>query len=172
MSYTWPHNMVNFGPVAAEIDPVVWGTPANSVGFTSWQRYCTASSSGRQPNFAALNRRRHLCSAWRPSRWALAHILVFRVLQYSLLTVHICPLLRCCYLCHGRCVVAVVCLFVSDFAQKNFQTDLHEILREGWQWASEQMVKFSWRSGSPSGCRGCFPDSSLLGNTEIDYYQT
>ena len=34
------------------------------------------SSSGRQPNFAALNRGRHLCSAGRPSRWALAHILV------------------------------------------------------------------------------------------------
>jgi len=30
----------------------------------------------RQPNFAALNRGRHLCSAGRPSRWALAHILV------------------------------------------------------------------------------------------------
>jgi len=29
------------------------------------------SSSGRQPNFAALNRRRHLYSAGRPSRWAL-----------------------------------------------------------------------------------------------------
>ena len=42
----------------------------------SWQRYCTASSSGRQPNFAALNRGRHLCSAGRPSGWALAHILV------------------------------------------------------------------------------------------------
>ena len=37
-----------------------------------------ASSSGRQPNFAALNRGRHLCSAGRPSRWALAHILVVR----------------------------------------------------------------------------------------------
>ena len=33
------------------------------------------SNSGRQPNFAALNRGRHLCSAGRPSRWALAHIL-------------------------------------------------------------------------------------------------
>jgi len=39
---------------------------------SSWQRYCTASSSGRQPNFAALNRGRHLYSAGRPSRWALA----------------------------------------------------------------------------------------------------
>jgi len=26
-SSTCPHNMVNFGPLAAEIDPVVWGTP-------------------------------------------------------------------------------------------------------------------------------------------------
>jgi len=34
------------------------------------------SSIGRQPNFAALNRGRHLYSAWRPSRWELAHILV------------------------------------------------------------------------------------------------
>jgi len=33
-------------------------------------------SSGRQPNFAALNRGRRLCSEGRPSRWALAHILV------------------------------------------------------------------------------------------------
>jgi len=32
------------------------------------------SSSGRQPNFVALNRGRHLYSAGRPSRWALAHI--------------------------------------------------------------------------------------------------
>ena len=32
------------------------------------------SSSARQPNFAALNRGRHLYSAGRPSRWSLAHI--------------------------------------------------------------------------------------------------
>jgi len=25
---------------------------------------------------------------------------------------------------------------------------LHEIFREGWQWASEQMIKFWWRSES------------------------
>ena len=74
-----PHNMSSLGPLSAEIDPVVWGTPANFNGFrvlASWQHYCTASSSGRQPNFAALNRGRHLCSAGRPSGWALAHILV------------------------------------------------------------------------------------------------
>jgi len=30
---TCPRNMVNFVPLAAEIDPVVWGTPANFNGF-------------------------------------------------------------------------------------------------------------------------------------------
>jgi len=34
------------------------------------------SSSGHEPNFAALSTGRHLYSAGRPSRWALAHILV------------------------------------------------------------------------------------------------
>ena len=33
ISSTCPHNMVNFGPRAAEIGPVVWGTPANFNGF-------------------------------------------------------------------------------------------------------------------------------------------
>jgi len=32
------------------------------------------SNSARQPNFAVLNRERHLYSAGRPSHWALAHI--------------------------------------------------------------------------------------------------
>ena len=74
-----PQNMVNFDPLAAEISPVVWGTPANFNGFASWQRYCTVLqqwATGRQPNFAALNRGRHLYSAGRPSRWASVHILV------------------------------------------------------------------------------------------------
>ena len=33
MSSRCPHNMVNFGPLAVEIGPVVWGTPANFNGF-------------------------------------------------------------------------------------------------------------------------------------------
>jgi len=33
MSSTYPHNMVNFGIVAAEIGLPVWGTPANFNGF-------------------------------------------------------------------------------------------------------------------------------------------
>ena len=69
-----PHNMVNFGLLAAEIGPVVWGTPANFSGFRVLAALLAArqSSSERQPNFAALKRGRHLCSTGRPSRWALA----------------------------------------------------------------------------------------------------
>jgi len=33
ISFTHPYNMVNFGPLAAEIDWRVWGTPANFNGF-------------------------------------------------------------------------------------------------------------------------------------------
>jgi len=57
-SSTYPDNMVNFGPLAAEIGSGFWAPLQISTGFASWQRYCTASSSGRQPNFAALNRGR------------------------------------------------------------------------------------------------------------------
>jgi len=49
-------------------------------GFASWQRYCTASSSGHQQKFAALNTGGHVCLTRRPSRWALAHILVYYTL--------------------------------------------------------------------------------------------
>jgi len=59
--------MVNFGLLAAEIDAVVWGTPANFKGLSRLGSVTARqSSSGRQPNFAALNRGRHLYSAGRP----------------------------------------------------------------------------------------------------------
>jgi len=32
-SSTCPHNMVNFGPLTAEIYCQIWGTPANFTGF-------------------------------------------------------------------------------------------------------------------------------------------
>ena len=82
-SSTCPDNMVNFGPLTGEIGSGVWGTPTNFNGFCILAAYCTASSSGRQPNFAALNRGRHLCSAGRPSGWALAHILVWLIFKIS-----------------------------------------------------------------------------------------
>jgi len=42
-----------------------------------------------------------------------------------------------------------VCLSVSKL-RKNFRTDLHEIFREGWQRANEQIITFRWLFGSPS----------------------
>jgi len=105
-----PHNMVNFGLLAAETDPAVWAPQlimaalrsrcghyifalwflssylrTNFNGFRVFEALfqqlsrlgsvtARQSSSGRQPNFAALNRGRHLYSAGQPSRWALAHI--------------------------------------------------------------------------------------------------
>jgi len=68
--------MVNFGPLAAEIGLPVWGTPANFNGFRVFA--ALLHGSGRQPNFAALNRGSHICSAGQPSRQALAHILVLK----------------------------------------------------------------------------------------------
>jgi len=50
------------------------------------------------------------------------------------------PLFVCLFVCLSVCLLATLC--------KNFLTDLHEIFREGWQWADEQMTKFWWRSGS------------------------
>ena len=73
-SSTCPHNMVNFSLLSLRSVGEFEAPLQISTGFASSQRYCTASSSGRQPHFAALNRGRHLCSAGRPSRWALAHI--------------------------------------------------------------------------------------------------
>jgi len=104
--------------LAAEIISLVWGTPANFNGFrvlaallhgtlvvgisqTFWHTCffhrvwrlgsITArhSSSGRQSNFVALNRRRYLYFTGRPSRWALAHILVFDIIP-----LHNCPFLH------------------------------------------------------------------------------
>jgi len=59
--------MANFGLLAAEIVSLVWGTRANFNGF----RILAALLHSQT---AALNRGRHLYSAGRPSRWALAHI--------------------------------------------------------------------------------------------------
>jgi len=52
--------MLNFGPLVAEIVSLVWGNPANFNGFRVLAALLHGTSSGRQPNFAALNRGRHL----------------------------------------------------------------------------------------------------------------
>ena len=43
-------------------------------------------------------------------------------------------------------VCLYVCLCLLATLHKNFQMALHDIFREGWQWASEQMIKFWFRS--------------------------
>jgi len=51
ISPTCPHNMVNFGPPAAEIISLVWGTPGNFNGFRVLASLLHGThSSGRQPN--------------------------------------------------------------------------------------------------------------------------
>ena len=74
-SSTRPHNMANFGPLTRLRSVDQFGAPVQ-ISTVSRLDGVTArhSSSGRQPNFAALDRGRHLYSAGRPSRWALAHI--------------------------------------------------------------------------------------------------
>ena len=68
-----PHNMVNFGPLAAEIDFVSLGHPCKFQRVSRLGSITARhSSSGRQPN-CRVEHRRHLYSAGRPSRWALAH---------------------------------------------------------------------------------------------------
>jgi len=74
ISSTCRDNMVNFGPLAAEIDPVVWGTPANLNGFRVLAALLHGSQVLGVSQTAALNRGRHLYSAGRAWRWALAHI--------------------------------------------------------------------------------------------------
>ena len=41
ISSTRPHNIVNFGSLAAEIGWRAWSSPANSTGFASWLRFCS-----------------------------------------------------------------------------------------------------------------------------------
>jgi len=76
ISSTCPHNMVKFGPLAAEIILLVWGTPGNFKGFRVLAALLHGTLVVGVSQSAVLNRGRHLYSAGQPSRWALAHILV------------------------------------------------------------------------------------------------
>jgi len=77
---TCPHNMVNFSLLTAEICWRVWGTPANFNGFRVLAALLHGTLVVGVSQAAALNRGRHLYLAGRPSRWALAHILVSAVI--------------------------------------------------------------------------------------------
>jgi len=80
---TCPDNMVNFGLLMAEICWRVWGHPCKfqrvlRLGSVTARH----SSSGRQPNFVALNRWRHLYSARRPSHWHWPTFLIVFITSY------------------------------------------------------------------------------------------
>jgi len=78
--------MVNFGPLATEIDSLVWGTPGNFNGFRVLAALLHGTLVVGVSQTAAFNRGHHLYSAGRPSRWALAHIsssLLFFFLSFS-----------------------------------------------------------------------------------------
>ena len=78
ISPTCLHNMVNFGPLAAEIVSLVWGTPSNFNRFRVLAALLHGTLVVGVSQTAALNRGRHLYSAGRPSCWALAHISSWR----------------------------------------------------------------------------------------------
>jgi len=72
-----PHTSLEYGgPQTAEICWRVWGTPAYFNGFRDLAALLHATLVVGISQTAALNRGRHLYSAGRPSRWAMAHILV------------------------------------------------------------------------------------------------
>ena len=91
-SSTGDDNMVNFGLLTAEMRWRVWGTPSNFSGFHILAALLHGTHLVGVSQTAALNRGRHLYSAGRPSRWALAHISslsFFSFLQmYSIFWVH------------------------------------------------------------------------------------
>jgi len=74
VSPTYPHNIVNLGPLAAKIRWRICGTPANFNGFRILAALLHGTLVVGVSQTASLNRGRHLYSAGRPSRWALAHI--------------------------------------------------------------------------------------------------
>ena len=87
--YTCPHNMVNFGPLAAEIVSLVSGTPDNFSGFRVLAALLHGTLAVGVSQTAALNRGRHLYSAGRPSRWALAHISSYTINRTNLTNLYI-----------------------------------------------------------------------------------
>ena len=72
--------MVNFGLLAAEIVSLVWGTPANLNGFRVLAALLHGTVVVSVSQTAAFNREHHRYLAGRPSRWALAHILVIIII--------------------------------------------------------------------------------------------
>jgi len=86
--------LLHMSPQYGELRPTSGWDRSGSLGHPSKFQWVSRlgsvtarqSSIGHQPNFAALNRGRHLYSAGRPSRWALAHISSLLLLYYTTTT--------------------------------------------------------------------------------------
>jgi len=74
---TYPHNMVNFGPLAAEICWRLWGTPANFNGFRILALLHDTLVVGVSQTLPCWTEGATcIRQEGQLSRWALAHILV------------------------------------------------------------------------------------------------
>jgi len=68
-----------------------------------------------------------------------------------------------CYLCQGGCVIVIVCYQLCAKTSRRICMKFSGNVGNG---PVKKVVKFWWKSGSPSGYGDCFPDLSLLGDTE------
>jgi len=66
----------------------------------------------RQPNFAALNRGRHLCSTGRPSGWALAHILVLNIVHIYRVSIRVRVRVRLKVSITGQNTIIMVAFYI------------------------------------------------------------
>ena len=100
ISSTCPHNMVNFGPLAAEILSLVWGTPGNFNGFR------VLSTLLQRRRSTEVNQTLHY--VW-PSPGLVRYIYTFRIS---------CPLTEFCHvqnsLCAHLCTIAQVSRAISS----------------------------------------------------------
>jgi len=83
-SSTCPHNMVNFGLLAAEIGLPVWGIHPNFNGLRVLAALLHSSKVVSVSQTLPRWRGRHLCSAGRPSHWAYSPHFYFSLFWVSL----------------------------------------------------------------------------------------
>ena len=113
ISCTCRHNMVNFGPLAAEIVSLVWGTPGNFNGFRVLAALLHGTLVVGVSQTAAFNRERRLYSAGRPSRWALAHISRLVKFVWSPYGIGQTIIFSCCSLLWPPCVADADIIFLA-----------------------------------------------------------
>jgi len=87
-SSTCPHNMMNFGPLTAETDWQVWGTPANFNGVRVLARYCSDIAQRKSTKLCTMH------DVW-PSAGLVYYIYTFR---------GSCPLTEFCQVQNLPCV--------------------------------------------------------------------